>query len=83
MAASMGHPKAIYNLGIFYVRGLGGLTRNRMAAAECFKMASKLGIVEAKQALEMKNVRRKANVNVATNINDLHLHNDFQSMTAV
>lgn len=50
-AARLGHPKAMYNLGVFYATGLGGLRKNRKAARRCFQAAAHLGQIEAKLAL--------------------------------
>lgn len=52
-AARLGHPKAMYNLGVFYATGLGGLRKNRKAARRCFIAAAHLGQIEAKIALGM------------------------------
>lgn len=54
VASALGHPKAMYNLGVFYVRGLGGLKRSRKVAQECFLAAARLGVTEAKKAMELK-----------------------------
>lgn len=50
-AANLGHKKSMYNLGVFYAQGLGGLKKNRVAARECFKTASQMGLIDAKIAL--------------------------------
>uniref|UniRef100_A0A336M399 CSON008943 protein n=1 Tax=Culicoides sonorensis TaxID=179676 RepID=A0A336M399_CULSO len=50
-AADLGHPQAMYNLGIFYAQGLGGLKKSRKAARKCFETAARLGVIEAKLAL--------------------------------
>ena len=52
-ASALGHAKAIYNVGVFYVHGLGGLQKDRRAAHECFRTAANLGLEDAKAALEM------------------------------
>lgn len=52
-AASLGHKKAMYNLGIFYVHGRGGLNRNHAAAIACFEAAEKMGLSQAKKALSL------------------------------
>lgn len=38
-ASAMGHKKAMFNLGVFYAEGRGGLKKNRTAALECFVAA--------------------------------------------
>lgn len=43
-AAALGHKKAMYNLGVFYARGEGGLTKNREAAAACLLAAGISGL---------------------------------------
>lgn len=52
-AASLGHKKAMYNLGIFYVHGRGGLKKNMEAARACFEAAEKLGLRTAKSLLRL------------------------------
>lgn len=52
-AASLGHKKAMYNLGVFYVHGRGGLKKNREAARACFEAADKMGLPQAKKALSL------------------------------
>lgn len=41
----------MYNLGVFYAHGLGGLRKSRRNARECFLAAANLGQREAKIAL--------------------------------
>lgn len=50
-AVDLGHPQAMFNLGVFYAHGLGGLKRNRKAAKKLFQTAAHLGVMEAKLAL--------------------------------
>lgn len=50
-ASRLGHPKAMYNLGVFYASGLGGLRKNKKLARRCFEAAAQLGVIEAKTAL--------------------------------
>lgn len=52
-SAALGHKKAMYNLGIFYVHGRGGLKKNREAARACFETAAKMGLRQAKHALRI------------------------------
>lgn len=52
-AASLGHKKAMYNLGIFYIHGRGGLKRNHAAAIACFEAAEKMGLRQATKALSL------------------------------
>lgn len=52
-AASLGHKTAMYNLGIFYVHGRGGLVKNMQAARACFEAAEKLGSRRAKLLLRL------------------------------
>lgn len=50
-AAAMGHPKAMYNVGVFHGQGRGGLSKNRRLAREYFVAAARLGQVDARRAL--------------------------------
>lgn len=52
-AAGLGHKDAMYNLGVFYVHGLGGLTKNRQAARACFEAAEKIGSTRAQKILRL------------------------------
>lgn len=52
-ASALGHSKAMYNLGVFYVHGLGGLNKDRRAARACFTAAKKMGLKTAQKALDM------------------------------
>jgi TPR repeat protein len=51
MASSLGHAKSIYNLGVYYARGLGGLPKDKNEAKKHFLIAAHLGQKEAKKAL--------------------------------
>lgn len=57
-AAAMGHPKAMYNVGVFHGQGLGGLSKNRRTAREFFVAAARLGQVDARRALGMEVAER-------------------------
>lgn len=50
-AVDLGHPQAMFNLGVFYAQGLGGLKKSRKAARKLFETAAHLGVIEAKLAL--------------------------------
>lgn len=64
-AANLGHKKAMYNLGVFYARGDGGLPKNAKAAKACFEAASKLGLADAKKMLKSKQ-RAQSDVDTST-----------------
>lgn len=51
LASSLGHAKALYNVGVFHARGLANLPKNRKAARQYFKESAKLGLNEANKAL--------------------------------
>lgn len=53
IAAGLGNKKAMYNLGVFYVHGRGGLKKNIEAARACFQAAEKKGSRRAKAALRV------------------------------
>lgn len=52
-AAALGNKNGMYNLGIFYVHGRGGLKKNRDAARACFEAADKMGSKKATKALTL------------------------------
>lgn len=52
-ASMLGHKKAMYNLGVFYAQGLGGLEQSETAARACFTEANKLGLANARLALDI------------------------------
>lgn len=58
-AAALGHKRAMYNLGVFYARGEGGLTKNRKAAAACLLAADKLGLQSGRTVLDIPKDMRK------------------------
>lgn len=61
-ASMLGHKKAMYNLGVFYSKGLGGLQKSTKAAHECFVAADKLGLKTARLALDIpKHLREPDN----------------------
>lgn len=70
-AASLGHKKAMYNLGIFYIHGRGGLKRNRAAAIACFEAADKMGLRQAKKALSLLEVPAKVDAEIIWKSNNL------------
>lgn len=51
IAAEMGHPKALYNMGIYHVQGLGGLTKSRKTGRQYLMAAARLGQEDAVRAL--------------------------------
>lgn len=51
LASTLGHPQAMYNLGVYYARGLGGLRRSRSMAKKCFTAAADMGLEDAIAAL--------------------------------
>lgn len=71
-AASLGNKKAMFNLGVFYVHGRGGLKKNRDAARACFNAAKKMGLREAAIALSIPEKRQiKQDEEVFWKSNDL------------
>lgn len=52
-ASDLGHPRAMYNLGVFHVHGYGGIDKNRQAARQFFQASAEHGIEEAKSALNI------------------------------
>lgn len=63
-ASSLGHAKAMYNLGVFYVKGLGGLKKNRKAAIHYFMKAANLGLPDAKDFIEFPQIADEPSVSV-------------------
>lgn len=51
LASSLGHPQAMYNLGVYYARGLSGLRRSHSMAKKYFTAAADLGLEQAIVAL--------------------------------
>lgn len=74
LAAALGNKKAMYNLGVFYVHGRGGLKRNMDAARACFQAAEKLGSRRAKSALRLPEKPVKSNDEIVWKSNDLIAH---------
>uniref|UniRef100_A0A1B6I4Q3 Uncharacterized protein n=1 Tax=Homalodisca liturata TaxID=320908 RepID=A0A1B6I4Q3_9HEMI len=52
IASNQGHATAMYNLGVFYAHGWGGLQANIETAKHLFGKAAKLGQPDAKAALD-------------------------------
>lgn len=77
MAAAKGHPKAAYNLGVFYARGLGGLEKNVRMARKYFHQAASMGQQDAINALGL-NVINKEPKHIDSN---LKIPNDRAIMT--
>ncbi|KAI9027384.1 hypothetical protein CLU79DRAFT_832767 [Phycomyces nitens] len=50
-AANKGHRTALYSLGLYYINGLEGITRNISQARECFNQAAQKGLICAMTAL--------------------------------
>lgn len=53
MASEWGHATAMYNLGVFYVHGRGGVPVDCNRARQLFIAAAELGQINAKEALSM------------------------------
>ncbi|XP_039289580.1 uncharacterized protein DDB_G0271670 [Nilaparvata lugens] len=53
-ASDLGHPTAMYNLGVFYAHGWGGLVADSTHARKLFTRAAMLGQREAQAALNLK-----------------------------
>ena len=53
LASKLGHATAMYNLGVFYVRGWGGVQIDSNKARDLFVAAAKLGQTNAIEALAM------------------------------
>lgn len=51
-AAALEHPGALYNLGIYYGQGRGGLTRDTETATRLLKLAAVQGQQDAVNALK-------------------------------
>lgn len=51
-AAALQHPGALYNLGIYYGQGRGGLSRDRATAIRLFRLAAVQGQQDAITALK-------------------------------
>lgn len=52
LASERGHPTAMYNLGVFYAHGWGGLKANVSRARHLFQQAAHLGQVDAQAAVD-------------------------------
>lgn len=55
-AAALEHPGALYNLGIYYGQGRGGLTRDIVTATRLLKLAAVQGQQDAINALKSLDV---------------------------
>jgi len=53
LASKWGHATAMYNLGVFYVHGWGGVPVDCNRARELFVAAAEMGQVNAQEALAM------------------------------
>jgi TPR repeat protein len=53
LASKLGHATAMYNLGVFYVHGWGGVPVDCNRARELFVAAAEMGQVNAQEALAM------------------------------
>lgn len=53
LASKWGHATAMYNLGVFYVHGWGGVPVDCNRARELFVAAAEMGQVNAQKALAM------------------------------
>jgi TPR repeat protein len=53
LASKWGHATAMYNLGVFYVHGLGGVPVDCNRARELFVAAAEMGQINAQEALAM------------------------------
>lgn len=51
MAAEQGHDKSMYNIGVYFARGLGGAKRSFKKAKQYFERAASYGNADAKEAL--------------------------------
>lgn len=51
----------MYNLGVFFARGLGGLTKDYKEAKKYFKLAADLGQVDAQIALGLRKMISEQN----------------------
>jgi len=59
--AELGHATAMYNLGVFYVHGWGGLSPNREMAQKLFVTAADCGQGDAKRALSLETSTQEQN----------------------
>lgn len=60
IAAEMGHPKALYNMGIYHVQGLAGLRKSRKTGRQFLMAAARLGQEDAMRALGWRSDRLKS-----------------------
>ena len=52
-AASFGHARALFNLGILHLEGEGGLDKDIQKATQCFLQAAKAGLAPAQRELAL------------------------------
>lgn len=55
-ASDLGHPAATYNLGVFYVHGMGNLKSDMNKARKLFERAASLGQPDAREALDLERI---------------------------
>lgn len=70
-AAAAGHKNAMYNLGVFYVHGRGGLVKDMQAARACFEAAKKIGSRRAESILRLPEKPVKQDNEIVWKSNDL------------
>uniref|UniRef100_A0A182N584 Death ligand signal enhancer n=1 Tax=Anopheles dirus TaxID=7168 RepID=A0A182N584_9DIPT len=78
LAAELGHPQAIYNVGVFHARGFAGLRPSRTMAKKYFLAAAELGLEEAIAVLGPKYRRNRKESLVASEESAVSVQPPFQ-----
>lgn len=76
VASDLGHATAMYNLGVFYAHGWGGLEASSAEARKLFVKAAKLGQADAQAALDIHqdtSRRDKKEISVVSAVDKLHI----------
>lgn len=76
VASDQGHATAMYNLGVFYVHGWGGLKASSAEAHKLFVKAAKLGQADAQAALDARRVSSKRDTrenSLVSAVENLHI----------
>lgn len=84
MASDQGHATAMYNLGVFYAHGWGGLEASAAEAHKLFVKAAKLGQADAQAALDMHQTSSEIDtqeISLVGAVDKLHIKPDRMSST--
>lgn len=76
VASDQGHAAAMYNLGVFYVHGWGGLKASSAEAHKLFVKAAKLGQADAQAALDVRHGSSKRDtkeISLVSAVENLHI----------